>query len=357
MKEIIKRYFSNILKLSFVIVLFNGCNNEPSPEFTNAMKQSNVTLEQVCKGSTNSGDCNFYTPMIMDINNGVKFKEFELACSRVNGTISFGYENDPYYHANETKDQHCRKIRIPYFKEQYAFKSGKLIDDVKKYENVLSDREKQGLKQKKLEVVTNIYKKCKDAGYTDQQIENVNYECKNLEELKPYMSSNTYAGIKLGEPIEKYNFLKKQQTNLYDYDGVLYANTDNPNMKIYVLTRFGLTDTIVVKLISKQGENVVLDKLKSKYQLLKNISYSESYEVFPKVNKGYTIFRNGEDNIAHIKDSYFDMENGVYKGDIYIDTIIYSSSTYNVINQLREESKDTSKNRQNNTEKSLINGL
>lgn len=306
-----------VILYSILSIVFSGCVGI-SPELQKKISDNNLTIKDICKDN----------------------KELTY--------MSNGYER-------------CYDFNI---QDKHVEKSIQLKKEIENRDRFMENK----MYNRYTGTDKDSYEKCRDAGYTLEQMQNVNYQCRKLEELKPYMSSNTYYGIKLGESIEKYNFLKKVKKdsdyinytnyNLYDYDGIVYLNEDDPNIKIYVLTRFGLVDTIVVKLISKQGGKVVIDKLKSKYQLLKDIPYCESYEAFPKVNKHCIIFRNGEDNIAYIKDGEaFDMENGFYKGDIYFDTIIYSSNTYNVINQLIKEGKDTTKSRQNNREKSILNGL
>jgi hypothetical protein len=209
---------------------------------------------------------------------------------------------------------------------------------------------------------------CNFAGYTLKQMKSVNYECMSKEDLQPYMSSNTYKGIKLGAPIENYTFLKKSIYGSFEgnrtnhrikldegYAGDIYHNrgsTPVGGQTIYVLTRFGLVDTIVVQL-GKLGKTAVLNKLKNKYTLfksreeIKRDNWNRVYKKYNQFERKYrpSIFKNGEDNIFY------------YLDGSYYSEIIYSSNAYDIINILAQEAIATKKKEDAVNKKNSLNDL
>ncbi len=248
----------------------------------------------------------------------------------------------------------------------------------------------------KLERATTIQvlspeQQCNKAGYTEEQMIIADYNCMKLEDLKQYMSSNTYYSIKLGDSIENYKFLKKPKDNFEkdnilsfaplssssdgDYKGDLYFSKDNTTTTI-VLTRFGLIDTIIVYLgvvgstqeevfmdkngESKIAETKVLNTLKSKYSLFisdEKINFNNfwnksnsllngtKYMGFDIESKHLWHFKNGEDNILYMRD-------GSYRS-----TVVYTSNVYNIIDIISKEKNNEEKGNLNSNENSKLNRL
>lgn len=248
----------------------------------------------------------------------------------------------------------------------------------------------------KLERATTIQvlspeQQCNKAGYTEEQMIIVDYNCMKLEDLKQYMSSNTYYDIKLGDRIENYKFLKKPKDNFEKnkilflaplsssrngyYNGDLYFSNDNTTTTI-VLTRFGLIDTIIVYLgvvgstpeevfmdkngESKIAETKVLNTLKNKYSLFisdeeinfinfwnksNSLLNGTKYMGFEIESKHLWHFKNGEDNIIYIRD-------GSYRS-----TVIYTSNVYNIIDIISKEKKNKEQGNLNKNENSKLNML
>jgi hypothetical protein len=257
------------------------------------------------------------------------------------------------------RNQICKDNKMLLSKNGNCNRFNKITDEHVAYSLSLKQKKEQSKKErkntrfeKKYGTSQDKYSKCKLAGYTSQQMKDVNHDCMGKEDLESYMSTNTYVGIKLGDPIENYPFLKKSNDNFeknrishraYRCDGDIYFG-ENDSKKFYVLTRFGLVDTIMVSL-GRVGKTAVLDKLKDTYSLFKDKKYYSKYNQFPRVGSTGWLFKNGEDNILYLLSGMYD------------STVIYSSNAYNIINLIINEEKEAKKEEARKSKTNAIDSL
>lgn len=157
--------------------------------------------------------------------------------------------------------------------------------------------------QKEIKNLGDLLKdRCTIAGYTNQQAKRADFECLGIDLLGEYMSSNTYADIKMGDSILKYPAFKKFQ--LKEWTGGAYRTEDcereNAGCTV-ILTRFGLVDIIYKQLPSSgvdanQQKKLIFDALEKKYKRADRCG-KKARELFTGNFSCERLFFNGDDLI------------------------------------------------------------
>jgi hypothetical protein len=280
----------------------------------------------------------------------------------------YGLDKDQICRDNELlllNDGSCNKLNV--IKKEHVEYSLTLKNDlVKKQETLKNDSyiKNHGTTKDK-------YEKCILAGYTNLQMKQNSYECMQIDDLVPYMSSSTYSGITLGKPLTNFPYLRSAkdnyEQNIFDsflgfgnkvenmirvdsFDGPIYCGNKSPDesFNTCVVTRFGLVDMVRVNLgdLTNSTEDIdkVLGVLNKKYSLYKDKEYYSYYQGW-KVNGSLWQFKNGEDDILYITD-------GMYRSQM-----IYKSSAYNIIDMFTSESINSKKSEEKENNNSILNDL